>query len=84
MSATSVTIASSNGLIFNNTAISTTLSATVYYGEEAITTQTRLEEVFGSGVSVNWYNNGLLIATGFTYSVSSANANESYIVKVED
>ena len=84
LSATSVTIASSNGLIFNNTAISTTLTATVYYGEEAITTQTRLEEVFGSGVSVNWYNNGLLISTGFTYSVSSANANESYIVKVED
>ena len=84
LSATSVTIASSNGLIFNNTAISTTLTATVYYGEEAITTQTRLEEVFGSGVSVNWYNNGLLVGTGFTYSVSSANANESYIVKVED
>lgn len=84
LSATSVTIASSNGLIFNNTAIITTLTATVYYGEEAITTQTRLEEVFGSNVSVNWYNNGLLVATGFTYSVSSANANESYIVKMED
>ena len=84
LSATSVTISSSNGLIFNNAAISTTLTATVYYGEEAITTQTRLEEVFGSNVAVNWYNGGSLVGTGFTYSVSSANANESYIVKVED
>lgn len=84
LSATTITIASSNGLIFNNTAISTTLTATVYYGEEAITTQTRLEEVFGNNVTVNWYNNGLLVGTGFTYTVSSANANESYIVKVED
>lgn len=84
LSATSVTIASSNGLIFNNTAISTTLTATVYYGDEAITTQTRLEEVFGVGVAVNWYNGGTLVGTGFTYSVSSANANESYVVKVED
>jgi len=84
LSATSVTVASSGGLIFNNTAISTTLTATVYYGDEAITTQTRLEEVFGTGVAVNWYNNGSLVGTGFSYSVSSANTNESYIVKVED
>lgn len=84
LSATSIIVASSNGLIFNNTAITTTLTATVYYGEEAITTQTRLEEVFGTGVAVNWYNNGLLVGTGFTYSVSSGNNNESYIVKVED
>jgi len=84
LSATSVTVASSGGLIFNNTAISTTLTATVYYGDEAITNQTRLEEVFGTGVAVNWYNNGSLVGTGFSYSVSSANTNESYIVKVED
>lgn len=84
LSATTVIITSSNGLLFNNTAIATTLTATVYYAEEAITTQTRLEEVFGTGVSVNWYNNGLLVGTGFTYSVSSANTNETYIVKVED
>lgn len=84
LSATTVTIASSAGLIFNNAAISTTLTATVYYGEEAITTQTRLEEIFGTDVAVNWYHSGLLVGTGFTYSVSSANANESYVVKVED
>lgn len=84
LSATTVTVSSSNGLIFNNTVISTTLTATVYYGEEAITTQTRLEEVFGTGVAVNWYHNGTLVGSGFSYSVSSANTNESYIVKVED
>lgn len=84
LSATVISIASSNGIIFNNAAISTTLTATVYYGEEAITTQTRLEEVFGTGTSVKWYNGGTLVATGFTYSLSSVNANESIIAKVED
>ena len=84
LSATSITVTSTNGLIFSNTAISTTLNATVYYAEEAITTQTRLEEIFGSDVSINWYNNGSLVGTGFTYSVSSNNATESYIIKVED
>lgn len=84
LSATSVSVSSSNGIIFNNTAIATTLTATVFYGEETILTQTRLEEIFGDDVSVNWYHNGLLVGTGFTYSVSSANASESYIVKVED
>lgn len=84
LSATSVIVTSSNGLVFNNTAIVTTLTATVYYGEEAITTQTRLEEIFGTSVAIKWYNNGSLVNTGFTYSVSSGNTSESYIVKVED
>lgn len=84
LSATTVTIASSAGLIFNNTAISTTLTATVYYAEEAIITQSRLEEIFGSDVLVKWYHNGVLVGTGFNYSVSSANANETYVVRVED
>lgn len=84
LSATTVIITSSAGLIFNNTAISTTLIATVYYAEEAIVTQSRLEEIFGSDVLVKWYHNGTLVGTGFSYSVSSANANETYVVKVED
>ena len=84
LSATTVIITSSAGLIFNNTAISTTLTATVYYAEEAIITQSRLEEIFGSDVLVKWYHNGTLVGTGFNYSVSSANANETYVVKVED
>lgn len=84
LSATSITVISTNGLIFNNTSISTTLNAVVTYGDEAITTQTRLEEIFGSDVLVKWYHNNTLVGTGFSYSVSSANANESYIVRVED
>ena len=84
LSATTVTIASSNGIIFNNTAIATTLTATVYYADEAITNQTRLEEVFGSDVTVNWYHNNALVGTGFSYAVLSGNATETYIVKVED
>lgn len=84
LSATSIVINSSNGFIFNNTAISTTLTAVVYYGDEAIITQTRLEEIFGDDVRVKWYRNGVLVNTGFSYSVSSANASESYVVKVED
>jgi hypothetical protein len=84
LSATSITINSSNGIIFNNTAINTTLTAIVYYGEEVINNQTRLEEIFGDDVRVKWYQNGSLINTGFTYNVSSANTSESYIVKVED
>lgn len=84
LSATSITVNSSNGFVFNNTAISTTLTAVVYYGEEAITTQTRLEEIFGDDVRVKWYRNSVLVNTGFSYAVSSANASERYVVKVED
>lgn len=84
LSATTLTINSSNGFIFANTAINTTLTAVVYYGEEAIGNQTRLEEIFGSDVRVKWYKNGTLINTGFSYAVSSANVYERYIVKVED
>lgn len=84
LSATTIMVTSSNGLIFSNTAIYTTLTATVYYGDDVITNQTRLEEVFGSGVSIKWYSNGTLVGTGFTYSVNSANASESYVVKLEE
>jgi hypothetical protein len=84
LSATSITVNSSNGFVFNNTAISPTLTAVVYYGEEAITTQTRLEEILGDDVRVKWYRNSVLVNTGFSYAVSSANASERYVVKVED
>ena len=83
LSATSITITSSAGIIFNNTAIVTTLTATVWYGETEITNQTQLEEIFGDTAAVNWYNNGSLVGTGFSYAVSSGNNNESYIVRVE-
>jgi len=84
LDAVTISVISSNGLIFNNTAISTTLTATVRYGDEVITNQTRLEEVFGDEVLIKWYHNGSLAGTGFTYSISSANANESIIARLED
>lgn len=83
LSATSISITSTNGMNFTNTDIDTTLNATVFYGDEGIITQIRLEEVFGSGVAVKWYRNGVLVGSGFTYYVNSANASETYIVRVE-
>lgn len=83
LSATSISVTSTNGVNFSNTDIDTTLQATVYYGDEGIVTQTRLEEVFGSGVAVKWYHNGVLVGSGFSYYVNSAQASETYIVKVE-
>ena len=83
LSATTISIISTNGINFVNTDIDTTLNATVRYGDEDITTQTRLEEVFGSGVAVKWYHNGSLVGSGFSYYTTSSNASETYIVKVE-
>ena len=83
LSATTISIISTNGINFVNTDIDTTLQATVRYGDEDITTQTRLEEVFGSGVAVKWYHNGSLVGSGFSYYTTSSNASETYIVKVE-
>ena len=84
LSATSISVVSSDGIIFSNKTINTTLIATVWYAEENITTQTRLEEVFGSDVRVKWYKGGVLVNTGFTYTLNSSNTSESIIVRVED
>lgn len=83
LDATNIEIASSNGIVFANTAISTTLTATVYYGDVVIMNQTDLENVFGSAAAVKWYNAGVLIDTGFTTNISSANASETITAKVE-
>ena len=83
ISATSISISSSSGSVFHNTAIFTTLTATVYYGDTVITNQSDLEDVFGAGVEVNWYNGGTKIDTGFTTTISSANTSETITAKVE-
>lgn len=83
LSAATISVASSNGTVFSNTDIDTTLSVTIFYGEEQITTQTRLEELFGSGVAVKWYHNGSLVGSGFSLYVSSNNAAETYVVRLE-
>lgn len=81
--ATSISITSSNGVVFHNTSISTTLTAIVYYGDTTITNQTDLEDVFGAGVAVKWYQNGSLIGTGFSQTITSANTSETITAKVE-
>ena len=81
--ATVINISSSNGTTFPNTSIYTVLTATVYYGDTVVTNQTDLEDVFGSGVAVKWYNSGSLIDTGFSTTVSSNNTQETINAKVE-
>lgn len=70
--ATYLTVISSGGNIFHNTAISTTLTAYVYLGNTLITSQSQLENIFGSGTYVGWYDsNDTLVETGFTYYAST-------------
>ena len=84
LSAVTISVLSSGGNVFHNTPIATTLSATVFYGEMAISTQSQLEEVFGVGSRLNWYGSDESLAgTGFTLPVSSANDNEKYTVRLE-
>ena len=79
-----ISVVSSGGNIFHNTPIATTLSATVFYGELAISTQAMLEEVFGEGAVLNWYDSGgHLTGTGFSLAVSSSNTTERYVARLE-
>lgn len=77
-----VSVISSGGNIFHNQAITTTLSATVYVGSDAITTQSKLEEVFGEDSEVRWYKNNTLVGTGFTHNVSSNETAVSYVCRL--
>lgn len=83
IAATTITITSSGGLVFHNSAIYTTLTANVFYGDMVITSQSDLEDVFGSDVELNWYNGGTKIDTGFSTTISSVNNAETISAKVE-
>lgn len=77
-------ITSSGGNIFHNTAIDTTLYGSVFVGSLVITNQTDLETVFGVGAKLNWYDStDTLVATGFSYYVSSNNDTEKYTLRLE-
>lgn len=80
---TKIGITSTGGTTFHNTAIYTTLTATVYYGQTAISSQEDLEDVFGSDVQLNWYNNGTKIGDGFSTTVSSSSDSVIITAKVE-
>ena len=77
-----VSVIASGGNIFHNTAISTTLTATVYVGTTAISTQADLEEAFGENAEVRWYKNNVLVGTGFSHSVSSNETAVSYVCRL--
>jgi len=83
VSATTLSIASSSGLIFHNQAIATTLTATAFYGETAITSQEQLNNIFGADAVIKWYLSGTAVGTGFTLQVSSNNPIEKYKVRLE-
>ena len=79
-----LSITSSGGNIFHNMPIATTLSASVFYGDSIITNQQMLEQVFGSGAVINWYDkNGSLEGSGFTLSVQSSGDTEKYTARLE-
>ena len=78
-----VSVISSGGNIFHNTPISTTLTATVYIGTEAITTQSALETKFGSGAEIRWYSiGGTLLNTGFSYIVTTNDSVANIICRL--
>ena len=83
ISATKIGISSSAGVQFKNAAISTTLTATVYFGNQVISNQVDLEKIFGDTATIKWYNSGVAVGTGFTYAVSSANVKEIYTARLE-
>jgi len=84
LSGTVISITSSGGNAFHNAPIATTLTATVFYGEVAITGQEALEQVYGEGAVLKWYDSaGSPVGTGFSLPVSSANDIAKYKVRLE-
>ena len=76
-------ITSSDGNIFHNRAIQTTLVATIFFGEIVINNQSALEQYFGDMALINWYNlDGQLVQSGFTLNVNSQNKTEKYLVRL--
>lgn len=79
-----LSIASSGGNIFHNTAIATTLSVAVFIGMVSITDQATLENVFGAGAAIKWYDStDTVVGTGFSLSVSSSNDSVKYKARLE-
>lgn len=78
-----LSISSSGGNVFHGQAIDTTLSATVFMGNNVIDTQELLEEVFGDTARIKWYNGNTLVGTGMTYALSSDNTKETISARLE-
>ena len=82
--ATTISLISSGGSVFHNQSISTTINATVFKGNVAITKQEDLENIYGSNAQLLWYNNDgtVLLGTGFSYEVNSDLSAISVICKL--
>lgn len=80
---TTIEIFSNNGNIFHGERISTTLSATVYYGSTAIKNIAKLQEIYGPSANIKWYRINELLGTGFTYTFNSNNSVEQITARLE-
>lgn len=83
LDAVTISISSSGGNVFHNTAIETTLHATVFFGTKAINTQAELEAVFGTEAKLEWYSGNDNVGTGFILPVSSQETQVQYKVRLE-
>lgn len=83
LDSTTISVISSGGNIFHNQQISTTLTATVYCGTDAITTQSQLENIYGAGAQIRWYSlNNALLGNGFTYNLSTSETAASVLCRL--
>ena len=92
LATTVVTLNSSEGSVFTDGLVNTTITVQVTYGETIMTNQTELDEVFGSA-SLQWYQDGVTITStathvitdnGFTLTLVNESINDlsNYEVKV--
>lgn len=61
---------SSEGETFTDRAVNTVITITVVYGENIITDQTALEDIFGDSAALVWYKDGTQISTTTTHVIS--------------
>lgn len=78
-----IDITSSNGLVFKNADIATTLTAHVYSGGTELTPYTAVTAL---GMYINWYNGNTGVGTGATYTISAGDVQSlvTIMAKLED
>ena len=69
LATTVITLTSSEGNVFTEQLVTTTITVQVTYGDTIITNQTTLDEVFGSG-TLTWYKDGTAITSTATHVIS--------------
>lgn len=69
LATTVITLTSSEGNVFTDALINTTITVQVTYGETIMKNQTELDEVFGSA-SLTWYKDGTAITSTATHVIS--------------